>query len=175
VVRLRPDTDLTSLGAFIKERRRVLRLTQTELAERIGCTQERISLLENGKYGMPSLPGLVTLAHALEVPLDAIVAAAGYAEDTFGPKAPALLLDAPAAPPQSMDDTLVAMRYLSQESSRLALGLEDLQIRLSMTEERLTTVDRLRDDLQRRREAVREQTAALLTTVLSGQPHSASR
>jgi transcriptional regulator with XRE-family HTH domain len=71
--------DLHGLGTFIRERRASLHLTQTQLAERLGWTQERISVLENAKYGVPSLQALIRLAEALEVPLDALIEAAGYA------------------------------------------------------------------------------------------------
>jgi two-component system, OmpR family, sensor kinase len=70
-----------ALGAFIRARRMELHLTQTQLGNRTGWTQERISILENGKYGMPSLPALVRLATALECTLSHLLAAAGFAED----------------------------------------------------------------------------------------------
>jgi hypothetical protein len=46
--------DLTGMGRFIRERRSALQLTQVQLAEQLSWTQERISVLERGKYGMPS-------------------------------------------------------------------------------------------------------------------------
>lgn len=75
------DTPQKALGAFIRERRLALGITQTQLAERINWVQERISLIENGKYGMPSLPALGRLANALEIRLFQMLAAAGYDED----------------------------------------------------------------------------------------------
>jgi transcriptional regulator with XRE-family HTH domain len=65
--------DLITFGVFLRQRRRQLGLTQTQLAERIGWTQERVSVLENGKYGMPSLPQLSRLADGLDLPLDALL------------------------------------------------------------------------------------------------------
>lgn len=70
--------ELQSLGAFIRERRLALGFTQLQLAQRLGWVQERISLLENGKYGLPSLPSLADLAGALDVPLAHLLDAAGY-------------------------------------------------------------------------------------------------
>ncbi len=70
---------LEELGRFIRTRRTTLGLTQTQFAERLGWAQERISILENGKYGMPSLPALARLANSLEIPLLALLEAAGYA------------------------------------------------------------------------------------------------
>ena len=72
------DPDLAGLGAFIRQRRIRLHLTQSQLAERLGWSQERISILENGKYGVPSLPALVRLAEALGVPVLALVEVLGY-------------------------------------------------------------------------------------------------
>jgi signal transduction histidine kinase/transcriptional regulator with XRE-family HTH domain len=71
--------DLQRLGAFIRERRTALQLTQEQLAKRLDWTQERISVLERGKYGLPSLLALVHMAEALEVPLDALIEATGFA------------------------------------------------------------------------------------------------
>jgi len=72
------NVNLDALGHFIRKRRRDLGLTQSQLGESLDWMQERISLLENGKYGMPSLPGLSRLASALQVPLQSVLDAAGY-------------------------------------------------------------------------------------------------
>jgi signal transduction histidine kinase/transcriptional regulator with XRE-family HTH domain len=77
----RSEPDLPALGQFIRERRTAIGLTQTQLAQRIGWVQERVSLLENAKYGMPSLPGLAQLADALETPLTGVLHVVGYAVD----------------------------------------------------------------------------------------------
>lgn len=69
---------LQTLGAHVRDRRKALGLTQVELAERLGWSQERISVLENGKYGMPSLPLLARLAEALEVSLGGLLETVGY-------------------------------------------------------------------------------------------------
>jgi GAF domain-containing protein len=70
--------DLEALGRLIREQRRRLDLTQSQLGERLGWVQERISLLENGKYGLPSLPALIRVAQALELSLSAVLTAVGY-------------------------------------------------------------------------------------------------
>jgi two-component system, OmpR family, sensor kinase len=75
-------TDLESLGNYIRARRQALNLTQTQLGQRLGWMQERVSILENGKYGMPSLPALARLAIACEVSLMEILRAAGYGDDS---------------------------------------------------------------------------------------------
>lgn len=70
--------NLQRLGSTVRERRRVLSLTQRQLAERLGWSQERVSVLETGKYGLPSLPLLAHLAEALELPLAALTEAVGF-------------------------------------------------------------------------------------------------
>lgn len=74
------DLRLDDLGRYIRERRAELGLTQVQLAARVGWTQERVSLLENARYGMPSVPSLIRLAQGLEVPLNDLIVAAGHAE-----------------------------------------------------------------------------------------------
>ena len=78
-----PNTDapdLKALGTFIRDRRHTLGLTQSQLADRFGGVQERISILEHGKYGTPSLPSLARLGTALETSLAELLQAAGYPE-----------------------------------------------------------------------------------------------
>lgn len=77
---LQHDADLGTLGQFIRDRRKHQRMTQAQLGERIGWAQERISTLENGRYGLPSLPALALLADATVTPLPSLLAAAGYAD-----------------------------------------------------------------------------------------------
>ena len=72
------DTDLAELGRFIRARRTSLQLTQAQLGNLLGWGQERISTLEHGKYGTPSLPVLARLADALACSLADLLAAAGY-------------------------------------------------------------------------------------------------
>jgi transcriptional regulator with XRE-family HTH domain len=72
------SSNLVALGSFIRTRRRTLELTQEQLAERLGWVQERISLLEHGKYGMPSLPSLARLATAVEMELGDVLVSVGY-------------------------------------------------------------------------------------------------
>jgi transcriptional regulator with XRE-family HTH domain len=58
-------------GQKIVEARTIKRLTQTELAERVGITQNNLSRIENGKYN-PGLDILIKIANALELELDFI-------------------------------------------------------------------------------------------------------
>ena len=60
------------VGRRIAETRRLLGLTQAELAERVGLAVETLSRLENGA-AMTSLPRLYAVAAALEVDLHELV------------------------------------------------------------------------------------------------------
>ena len=64
------------LGAFIKDRRQQLGITQTELAERSALTKSHLSAIESGKIGLPNADIRRKLAEALGVThLDLLVAA----------------------------------------------------------------------------------------------------
>lgn len=57
------------LGMIVLERRLDLGLSQRELAQRIGTSQNRIYLIENGEAN-PTLETLQSLATVLGVPLE---------------------------------------------------------------------------------------------------------
>jgi two-component system, OmpR family, sensor kinase len=75
------NSQLQRLGTFVRQRRVALGITQVQLADRVGWTQERVSVLENGKYGMPSLPSLSHLASTLDSTLFAMLTAAGFGDE----------------------------------------------------------------------------------------------
>jgi len=57
------------LGTAIRNLRQALRLTQEQLAKKVGVTQGYIGHLERGLKKNPSLPTLKKLARALGVPV----------------------------------------------------------------------------------------------------------
>ncbi len=83
----RPEPDLMALGRLVRTRRLELGLSQTEFGRRFGWLQERVSLVESGRYGMPSLQSLAQLALALEVSLADLLHAAGFGETLGTPDA----------------------------------------------------------------------------------------
>ena len=143
---------LEEMGVFVRERRRALGLTQERLAQRIGYVQERISVLERGKYGMPSLPALALLADALEVPLAEMLTRAGYrvAGDS-GHDA-----DEARAGPQPEQ-----FRRLLEENARLAEELVSTQQRLQDACATMSEVDLLHERMRSSREQMRELVASL--------------
>ena len=68
------------LGAFIRERRQALELTQEQLAERIGETtnQAEISRLERGHIQLPRRERLDAIARALDVSLGELLVRSGW-------------------------------------------------------------------------------------------------
>jgi len=80
-VKIKTDSDKKNLskavGALIAVRRKALGLTQGELAERINIEQESMSRIETGSI-TPSLGRLVSLADALDCPIEALLRPASH-------------------------------------------------------------------------------------------------
>lgn len=110
--------DLDGLGSFVRARRGSLELTQTQLAERLGWVQERISLIENGKYGMPSLQALIRLTEALQVPFGDLLTAAGYTG----------VVDSPSA--DGARPTTIASQYALQQ----LLSIDAMTVRQALNQ-----------------------------------------
>jgi transcriptional regulator with XRE-family HTH domain len=142
--------DLLGFGACVKARRQELKLSQTELAARVGYRQERISMIEHGKYGMPSIAALSDLAAALEIGLEHLLDAAGFRVTM---DAEELAMRRPAGEER--------LHRLTVERERLVTTLDDLNMRLGKTCARMEEVDRLRDDLNATRARVAHQVSEL--------------
>lgn len=113
----RSEADLRSLGTYIRERRKALGMTQSQLAERLGWTQERISTMENAKYGVPAVPALGRLASALDVSLLDVLRAVGI-DDKY-------LSTSNRADSESDQDTMALLYALERLLSIDALSLKD--------------------------------------------------
>lgn len=74
-------SDLANLGRFVRAQRCTLGLTQSELGVRLDWYQERVSLLESGKTGTPSLRVLAKLALALAVTRTDILVAVRFLDE----------------------------------------------------------------------------------------------
>jgi transcriptional regulator with XRE-family HTH domain len=142
---------MKALGQFIRDRRRELGLTQTQLGARIGYYQERISSLECGTYGIPSLHSMHELAAALEVPVGQLLAAAGsiaLAEERSGEGV-----------------WYSRLQQLPQSQMHLRSEYETMCRRLLETEELTNEMLRLRSELTQRRDALRALTASCAQVV----------
>lgn len=73
------------IGDIIRERRTAMRLTQVQLGERAGLTQDYISKLERGAIDMPQKGTLQVLGRVLKVPLSEFYRAAGVLEPDSDP------------------------------------------------------------------------------------------
>lgn len=64
--------DTVKIGAFIKEQRNSLDMTQKELAEKIGCTDKAVSRWETGK-GLPDTSLLIPLSKELNISVNELL------------------------------------------------------------------------------------------------------
>ena len=160
--------DLVRLGRYVRARRRELGLTQTDLAERLGYVQERISLLENGKYGLPSVTSLKALADALQVTLAVVLR---EADIPVGEVAFWQSTD-PAAPALSIPghDRRNDGHHLAAECNRLRAEMEGTEQRVSALEQRMLAADALREQLTDRRRALEQIAAALSRRAAANRP-----
>jgi transcriptional regulator with XRE-family HTH domain len=163
--------NLVALGAFIRQQRKDLGLTQSQLADRVGWVQERISLLEHGKYGTPSLPLFAGLAEALEVDQAALLSAAGFLTPAAEP-ASDLEVERhmkPDRPATEIRREAMSAGEFSQASVQLASQVERLHAGLMAAESQMHVVDDLRTQLALRRRQLSELSDELQTAL---QPNS---
>ncbi|HLJ66354.1 MAG TPA: ATP-binding protein [Chloroflexota bacterium] len=125
----RQPPDLPRLGATIRDRRKALNLTQAQLAERLAWSQERVSTLETGKYGLPSLPLLNHLASALEFPLSILMEAAGFGTYSIA-HSDHTGTTAGSGPDEAGSDIDVPLQYTLQR----LLGIQALTLKDAMNE-----------------------------------------
>ena len=85
--------DIIKIGTFIKSQRIELKMTQKDLAEKIGCTDKAISRWETGK-GMPDSSFLVPLAGILGITVNELLTGEKIPEDTFTQKSDDNLVEA---------------------------------------------------------------------------------
>jgi transcriptional regulator with XRE-family HTH domain len=71
------DCYVANLGEYLRTRREELRLTQEQLAAKIGVSQATVSQYEQGAI-TPRPRNLFSLADALQLPPDAVLAASGF-------------------------------------------------------------------------------------------------
>ena len=94
----------SAVGEEIKRRRELLRLTQPELAEAVGISQQYLSQIERG-LKMPSPEKIDPFARCLKVPPYTLRVMAGYSG-----------MD--AAPPDDRESELVAAYRRADEAQR---------------------------------------------------------
>lgn len=89
---------LRPVGAFIREQRRLVKLSQRQLAKATGLSDTYLSQLERGMHE-PSLRALRAIAKGLNVSADQLIALTGAIEGELDPDADdAVGAAAPAAP-----------------------------------------------------------------------------
>lgn len=68
----------TAVGALIAYYRNKAGLTQAELSEKVGMSQEWTSQVERGRIRRPRVDVLMRISKVLDAPLDQLVTATGY-------------------------------------------------------------------------------------------------
>jgi transcriptional regulator with XRE-family HTH domain len=155
--------DLEGLGHFVRERRRTLGLTQEQLGRRLDWVQERISMLENAKYGMPSMGAMACLADALEVEHIELLRAAGFLQAS-PTSAGRSQTPTPAGTPRE------GRLSLSRECTLLVDRLLRMQDQLALFGEHMEKVDRLGREMRARRGQIDVLMAALHDDVQAAPP-----
>ena len=75
--------DLVTIGENIKKHRLNSKITQKELAEKIGVTHFWICKLERGKQNNTTLNLLIAISHELKVNLGHLITKNNYYEDSL--------------------------------------------------------------------------------------------
>lgn len=118
-------TDPGTLGAFVREMREAMGLSQEEFAALVGDNMgpTDVSQLERGKVGLPKPPRMIAIARALSLPVVELYVAAGFPE--FREQSGRLALDSDP----EMLAALLAFRQLEpgRRRSYIRLIKEDLK------------------------------------------------
>src|SRR5205085_11108705 len=102
------DNPTEDFGQYLRELRRVRRLTLREVEEQSGVSNSYLSQVEHGRIRQPSPHVLQKLAVAYDVPYERLMARAGYIRPSAGsaaagqihePPVPYLAAATPAGPP----------------------------------------------------------------------------
>lgn len=136
------QSDLEQLGQFVRQRRQELGLTQTQVGNRLGWAQERVSLLENGKYGMPALPQLARLSDALGLDIMELLRHTGIGELQ--------------TPQRNTQTARVQITGLRERMRTMVEAMEGVETRLHDAERQLQCAEVLLTSLQSRRQQMAE-------------------
>ena len=106
------------IGQNISDCRKELNLTQEQLAERAGISQQFLSKLENGK-GVPSVETIMSLCDAMNLEANKLLTRSAA---THNPDAPCRLRSEGSVFHESLTDKLIA----ENNRSIIVISLEDL-------------------------------------------------
>lgn len=122
------------IGDLVKTRRQALRLTQVQLGERAGLTQDYISKLERGSIDMPQRGTLQALGQALGISQPEFFRAAGIMDEADGEPAPArpAAIQLPLSDPDEQFDPAAIVAYVESRPG------DGFQRRLRARKERMT-------------------------------------
>ncbi len=69
----RPSEIVSHMGPFIRQRRKGLRLSLQDVADRCGCTKSHVWELENGRTTNPTISTALALCRALQCNLNSLL------------------------------------------------------------------------------------------------------
>ena len=119
------DPRPTAFSRLVKNRRTALGLSQEEVSDRIGLSQEWTSMVERGAIRQPRIATLQKLAPVLRVPIEDLIIAVGYATTREGadrvtpdeiddPKLQASFLALAELNPKRLDDVMAFIETMKR-------------------------------------------------------------
>ena len=113
---------LSTVGAFIREQRRLVKLSQRQLAKATGLSDTYLSQLERGMHE-PSLRALRAIAKGLNVSADQLISLTGALADDLEERGDGTPVEPEAARPLGTEDAIRADARLTeaQKSALLAV------------------------------------------------------
>lgn len=113
------ELDMQTIGARIKNRRKELKLTQTDIKAAVGISSGNISDIENGNR-LPAASTLVQLAEALQCSIDWMLTGASPEPENSVPSEVGDSVEA---------DLLKGFRQLDRDDQDEIMGLLELKLR----------------------------------------------
>jgi SOS-response transcriptional repressor LexA len=112
-----------AIGQTIRERRKALRLTQEQLAERSGLRRAHIAMIETGSIAAPEVATLTALANALGMPLQELLNGPSAHSDLSPGN---VIRDGPPAPEPSRDGIVLTtgMRIVDANPQNVGKRIE---------------------------------------------------
>ncbi len=132
------ELDMQTIGLRIKNRRKELRLTQTDIKSAVGISSGNISDIENGNR-LPAASTLVQLSNVLECSIDWILTGSSPASENFeisdtGDKREAELLKGFRELPDEDQDELIGILEMKLRKVQKARGTSAKSSGLTNTE-----------------------------------------
>lgn len=114
--------DVIKIGAFIKTQRTELKMTQKDLAEKIGCTDKAISRWETGK-GMPDMSFLIPLSNELNISVNELLMGEKFITENTTSEETEIVTKIIKKNDETLVDIIEESQKKIKQKSRISLGL----------------------------------------------------